>query len=94
MVFLGVRARVRDAISPILRYSTLFYAILGPECLVDILFKVFLIFGSVPVLQYSRFDSESAIWADVKRKKELNYGSYEPGGDVRIARLGLVPIPP
>ena len=48
-VFKGVRARVRDAISPILRYSTLFAAILGPECLVDFLFKVFLIFGSVPV---------------------------------------------
>ena len=30
-------------------YSPLFAAILGPECLVDFLFKVFLVFGSVPV---------------------------------------------
>ena len=29
--FRGVRAPVRDAISPILRYSTLFAAILGPN---------------------------------------------------------------
>jgi len=36
--------------SAILRYSPLFAAILGPECLVDFLFKVFLIFGSVPVV--------------------------------------------
>ena len=50
MVFWRVRARVRDAISPILCYSPLFAAILGPECLVDFLFKVFLIFGSVPVV--------------------------------------------
>ena len=50
MVFWGVRARVRDAISPILRHATLFAAILGLEWLVDFLLKVFLIFGSVPVL--------------------------------------------
>ena len=49
MVFWGVRAQVRGAISPILRCSPLFAAILGPECLGDFLFKVFLIFGSVPV---------------------------------------------
>ena len=49
-VFWGVRARVRDDISPILRYSKLFAAILGPECLVGFLFKVFLIFSSVPVV--------------------------------------------
>ena len=50
MVFWGVRARVRGAISPILRYSKLFAAILGPECLVDFLFKGFLIIGCVPVV--------------------------------------------
>ena len=49
MVFQGVRAQVRDAISPILRYSKLFAAILEPECLVDFLFKGFLIIGCVPV---------------------------------------------
>ena len=46
---MGGTARVRDAISPILRYSKLFAAILGPECLVDFLFKGFLIIGCVPV---------------------------------------------
>ena len=51
VVFWGVRAWVRGgAISPILRCSPLFAAILGPECLVGFLFEVFLIFGSVPVL--------------------------------------------
>ena len=55
IVFYGVRARVRDAISPIIRYSTLFAAILGPERLVDFLFKVFLIMGSVPVVQMERY---------------------------------------
>ena len=50
MVFWGVRAQVRDAISPILAYHILFAAILGPECLVDFLFKGFLTFGSVPVV--------------------------------------------
>ena len=49
MVFEGVPARVRDAIAPILRYSKLFAAILGLECLVDFLFKGFLIIGCVPV---------------------------------------------
>ena len=46
MVFFGVR----DAISPFLRYSKLFAAILGPEYLVDFLFKGFLIIGCVPVM--------------------------------------------
>ena len=53
-VFSGVRARVRGAISPILDCSLLFAAILGPECLVGFLFKVFLIFSSVPVVQQTR----------------------------------------
>ena len=52
MVFKVVRARVRDAISPILRYSKLFAAILGPECLVGFLFKGFLLIGCVPVLYH------------------------------------------
>ena len=54
MVFWGVRARVLFRLfSAILRYSPLFAAILGPECLVDFLFKVFLIFGSVPVVVHT-----------------------------------------
>ena len=48
MVFQGVRAQVRDAISPTLAYHILFAAILGPERLVDFLFKGFLIIGCVP----------------------------------------------
>ena len=52
MVFYRVRARVRDAISPILRYSKLFAAILGPERLVDFLFEGFLIIGCVPVTKH------------------------------------------
>ena len=49
MVFWGVRAQVRDAISPILAYHILFAVILRPEWLVDFLFKGFLIIGCVPV---------------------------------------------
>ena len=48
--FRGYGPRYGMRFRSILRYATLFAAILGPECLVDFLFKVFLIFGSVPVV--------------------------------------------
>ena len=42
----------------------------------------------------SAFDSKSAIWADVKWKNPLQYQTFDPGSDVRIAQLGLIPILP
>ena len=51
--------------SAILCYSPLFAAILRPECLVDFLFKVFLIFGSVPVA------SSTCIYPDTRYSMDL-----------------------
>ena len=81
-----VRARVRDAISPILRYSTLFAAILGPECLVDFLFKGFLIIGCVPVDVFEKIYAGSNVYLREEAEEALrdpHAGELATSGTIR-----------